>query len=281
VVPETHEPTGDGSDTPTRIAHVSDLHVGAEDGAGAVEALIADVRAARVAATVVTGDLTMRARSREFARAKEAVDALPNPVMVVIGNHDVPLLNPLRRLSQPYQKFHDWVAADLDPLLDLPGVRLRGLGSMPRWRWKSGRVSDRQAELVVRTFADTPAGVVRVVALHHPPSSDHLERMAGSGGFEQALVEAGVDVVLAGHTHVPRVNVLALGSATSARTVVEVVAGTATSRRTRGVSRSWSLLELSPRRITVTEHVAVQDEWRAQTPRSWPLAAGGPRSRGG
>jgi 3',5'-cyclic AMP phosphodiesterase CpdA len=265
---------GAGTPRPVRIAHVSDLHVGAEEGAGAAESLLADLQAADVAATVVTGDLTMRARSREFARAKEVVVALPEPVMVVLGNHDVPLLNPLRRLSRPYGKFRDWVTADLDPLLDLPGVRVRGLGSMPRWRWKSGRISKRQAELVRRTFADVPEGVVKIVALHHPPSAKDLKRMVGSSGFERALADAGVDIVLAGHTHVPTVTVLRLRSGSRAHSVIEVVAGTALSHRTRGSGRSWSLLEVSPESVTVTEHVAVAGRWEAGISRTWALRSG-------
>jgi 3',5'-cyclic AMP phosphodiesterase CpdA len=49
------------------IAHVSDLHLGAHD-AVAVDTLPADVAAARPTLTVVTGDVTMRARAGEFRR---------------------------------------------------------------------------------------------------------------------------------------------------------------------------------------------------------------------
>lgn len=276
-----HDPssleTGKSPDTSplaVRLAHVSDIHVGAEDGPDSGETLVAELRAAHVAATIITGDLTTRARSREFARAKELVDSFPAPTMVVIGNHDVPLLNPVRRLARPYGRFRDLVSADLDPLLELPGVRIRGLGSMPRWRWKSGRISDRQAELVRTTFADAPPGMVRVVALHHPPSSHDLQRIAGRGGFERALVDAEVDVVLAGHTHVPTARLLTLRSRGRTHTVLEVVAGTATSRRTRGVARSWSLVELSADRVTVTEHLVESGAWRPGRSRSWPLHAG-------
>jgi 3',5'-cyclic AMP phosphodiesterase CpdA len=255
-----------------RIAHVSDLHVGAEDGSALAD-LAAHLQATDVAATVVTGDLTMRARTREFVRARQVLDSFPAPVLVVIGNHDLPLANPLRRLASPYVRFRTNVEDDLDPVLDLPGVRIQGLASMPRWRWKSGAVTAEQTELIRATFAGVPSGVSRVVAMHHPPSSASLESLVGRADFEQALVDAQVDVVLAGHTHVPSARTVAVGTPEANRQVVEVVAGTATSHRTRGSRRSWSLLEFSVGSLTVTEHLADDRGWWARSPQVFALEA--------
>jgi 3',5'-cyclic AMP phosphodiesterase CpdA len=163
-----------------RIAHVSDIHVGAHDDL-ALDGLADDLHAVGVDATIVTGDLTMRARRHEFVRARAVIDQFPKPTMVVIGNHDVPLTNPVRRMSSPYATYRTEVTDELDPFLDLGAVRIQGLGSMPRWRWKSGRVSDRQAGVIRAAFADSPPGTARVVALHHPPSSSSLESLAGAG----------------------------------------------------------------------------------------------------
>jgi 3',5'-cyclic AMP phosphodiesterase CpdA len=253
-----------------RIAHVSDIHVGAHDEL-TLDGLAQDLHDADVAATVVTGDLTMRARTHEFIRAKAVIDQFPRPTMVVIGNHDVPLTNPLHRMSSPYGKYRSEVTEHLDPALDLGVVRIQGLGSMPRWRWKSGRISQRQTDDIRATFADTPAGTVRVVAMHHPLSSQDLERLAGGTGFEAALVESEVDIVLAGHTHVPAVQVLHVRAGDRARSIIEVVAGTATSHRTRGIARSWSLLEITRGTLTVTEHYAAEGGWRADPAQVFPL----------
>lgn len=266
--------------TALRIAHVSDIHVGAHDEV-TLDGLAQDLHDAQVAATIVTGDLTMRARTHEFVRAKEVIDQFPGPTMVVIGNHDVPLTNPLHRMASPYGRYRTEVTGNLDPVLDLGSVRIQGLGSMPRWRWKSGRISERQSQDIRATFADSPPGTVRVVAMHHPPSSDDLESLAGGDGFEQALVDAEVDIVLAGHTHVPAVDVLTVGSGARARSIIEVVAGTATSHRTRGVVRSWSLLEITSHTLTVTEHHASEGGWRASPPQVLRLPDAAHRSAAG
>jgi 3',5'-cyclic AMP phosphodiesterase CpdA len=266
--------------TALRIAHVSDIHVGAHDEV-TLDGLAQDLHDAGVAATIVTGDLTMRARTHEFVRAKEVIDQFPAPTMIVIGNHDVPLTNVLHRMASPYGKYRTQVTDDLDPVLDLGPVRIQGLGSMPRWRWKSGRISERQSQDIRTTFADSPPGTVRVVAMHHPPSSEDLESLAGGDGFEQALIDAEVDIVLAGHTHVPAVQVLRVGSGARARSIIEVVAGTATSHRTRGVVRSWSLLEITSHTLTVTEHHASEGGWRAAPPQVLALPDAAHRSAAG
>ncbi len=263
---------------PLRIAHVSDLHVGAAREEQ-LRSLVADVRHASVAATVITGDLTSRARSREFRSARRVVASFPGPTLCLIGNHDVPLLNPLRRASSPYRAFREQISADLDPVLDLPTARIQGLGSMPRWRWKSGRISQRQSQLVTATFADAPPGIARLVAMHHPPSAGGLASLAGGGDFARALVDAEVDIVLAGHTHVPAETVLTLSSGECKRSVVQVVAGTA-STRTRGVARSWSLLEVTADELTVTRRHAQASTWRDTARATFRLPAHGHRSRG-
>lgn len=266
--------TSPADTAPLRIAHISDIHVGAANTAD-LRSLVDDVDAAGVAATVVTGDLTMRARTREFVHATQLVGELPSPTLTVIGNHDIPLLNPVRRARSPYQKFRVAMGPDLDPLLDLGAARIQGLGSVPRWRWKSGRVSERQAALIRTTFADAPGDTVRIVAMHHPPTSAGLETIAGADDFGRALVDAAVDVVLAGHRHVPAETPVTLRSGTRSHTIIEVVAGTA-STRTRGVDRSWSLLELTPQTLTVTPRFDHTHGWQAGPSQTFPLRTDDP-----
>jgi 3',5'-cyclic AMP phosphodiesterase CpdA len=234
---------------PVVLAHISDLHFGAHDAA-AVEALLAGLHAARPTVTVVTGDLTQRARPHEFAAAVEFLGRLPSPRVVVLGNHDVPL-DRVQRVTSPYRSYLHHVRLDLDPVVDADGVRVLGLQSMPRWRWKSGRVSRRQAELV-RTFA-APAGALRVLALHHPVSPRGAAALAGRRRLLDALAEARIEIVLAGHTHRTNTTWFELDAAGGSWCVLEGIAGSATSTRLRGVPRSWTQYRIDRTTITVEE----------------------------
>ena len=57
-----------------------------------------------------------------------------------------------------------------------------------------------------------------------------------------------------------------------ARTIVEVVAGTATSHRTRGTARSWSQLSINRDEVTVTEHEDSGAGWRVGRSQTFGLA---------
>ena len=72
------------------LAHISDLHFGRLDPA-VLPALTRAIHEAKPDVVVVSGDLTQRARRREFSAARRYLDGLPSPQIVVPGNHDVPL----------------------------------------------------------------------------------------------------------------------------------------------------------------------------------------------
>lgn len=243
------------------IAHLSDLHFGRHDPAAAAT-LTEDVAAAGPDLVVVTGDSTMRARDTEFAQARAFLDGLAAPLLVVCGNHDVPLLD-VERLVTPYDRYRAWLGADLDPGLDLPGVRALGLQSTPRWRWKNGRVSARQSALTGAFLGAAPAGAVRLLALHHPPFARGPARIAGRGALLRAAAAARVDLVLAGHTHVPASRRFQLApGAGAAHGLVEVVAGTAASRRLRGAPRSWTVVRVGAGYVHVEVRVEAGGDWR-------------------
>jgi 3',5'-cyclic AMP phosphodiesterase CpdA len=243
------------------VAHLSDLHLGAHVPA-AVDGLVADVAAVAPQLVVVTGDWTMRARTGQFAQARAVLDRLPSPLLAVIGNHDVPL-DVVTRILSPYTRYRAGLTPDLDPRVDVAGLRALGLNSMPRWRWKGGRVSARQLESVVGVLGTGGPGTARLLALHHPPLARGSARIVGRAGLVGALAAARVDVVLAGHTHVPATRSVEVRGDGFTHRLVEVVAGTATSRRTRGAPRSWSVIRIDAGSIVVEERYERRGSWSA------------------
>jgi 3',5'-cyclic AMP phosphodiesterase CpdA len=273
---------------PLVLAHLSDLHLGAHDP-GAVASVAADVAAVRPALTVVTGDCTMRARAPEFRLARDLLDRLPRPLLVVPGNHDLPLVS-LARLAGPYRRYRRWISAELDPVVRLPGLTALGLQSTPAWRWKSGRISRRQSAAVRSVLGAAPAGDVRLLALHHPPRAPGLARLAGGRRLLRSVAAAHVDLLLVGHTHIPeshraeqpqprRAELSELRRAEPRRAeaavsgwagVIEVVAGTATSLRTRGAGRSWTVIRVSAESVAVEERRQTAAGWRTDRTTTYP-----------
>jgi predicted MPP superfamily phosphohydrolase len=93
------------------IAHISDLHFGRHDETAA-ERLLADVSKAQPNVVVVTGDLTQHARHRQFAAAHAFLEKLPRPIVVVPGNHDVPLYDIVERFLGRLARYRRYISAE-------------------------------------------------------------------------------------------------------------------------------------------------------------------------
>ena len=99
-----------------KIAHISDLHFGAADELVA-ERLIECVASLDPHLVICSGDLTQRARTTQFAAARAFLDRLPQPQLVIPGNHDVPLYNVYDRFVNPLEKYERIVTDELEPFI--------------------------------------------------------------------------------------------------------------------------------------------------------------------
>ncbi|HYE21280.1 MAG TPA: metallophosphoesterase, partial [Tepidisphaeraceae bacterium] len=127
------------------IAHISDLHFGAEDSAAA-EALLADLNAVTPELVINSGDLTMRARGAQFAAARAYLDRIKFPQLTVPGNHDVPLYDVFRRFLSPLGRYKKYITSDLAPTFATPEMVVMGVNTARSLTWKNGRISPEQIE---------------------------------------------------------------------------------------------------------------------------------------
>ncbi|MGP8063354.1 MAG: metallophosphoesterase family protein [Acidimicrobiales bacterium] len=230
------------------IVHMSDIHFGAhvEDLA---ESLLTDVAAQEPDLVVVSGDLTQRARPNQFEHARAFLDRLPGPVLTVVGNHDLPLLNVPRRFLSQTRRYEHYISPDLDPVVAVPGLVAVGLDTMPVWRWKAGHVSPRQAGIVRDAFGNAPVDAWRILVTHHPVLPEELSGLVGRRLLVNTCAKTGVTVLLSGHTHVASVSTVPLGEP-GRRSALAVVSGTTISRRTRGSPNTYAVLHLAgPREV--------------------------------
>lgn len=187
-----------------RLFHVSDLHFGRADEA-ALEWFAGSVRNERPDAVIITGDLTMRARSAEYAAAADWLAKLDVPLSIEPGNHDLPYYNPVKRIFSPYKRFRRIERALERPLM-VPGVWLVPLKTTARaqWRlnWAHGVVNRQSLNEALALLEARPPGHVALVACHHPlvGKEEHGETLRGEKALD-ALVHAGAHAVLSGHVH--------------------------------------------------------------------------------
>lgn len=232
----------------TRALHISDPHFGTQQ-----EPVLAALRELTVRhdpeVILLGGDITQRARGWQFRAARQFMDSLAKPFVAVPGNHDIPLFNVLARLVDPYGGYRRAFGGELEPVYDSEHFLVIGVDSTRRYRHKHGELSPRQVERVAGRLRGARPGQLRVVMMHHPlvaaVESDQNNLARGRIAAMRAWVEAGADVLLGGHIHLPYITPLPewlSGSGTWA-----VQAGTAVSERVRGgVPNSVNILDWRP-----------------------------------
>ena len=151
----------------TTIAHLSDIHFGRVDPE-VVEALIETLTAMSPDLVAVSGDLTQRARSGQFRVARRFIDRLPRPLLVVPGNHDVPLFNLAARFIAPFGGYRRHIQDDLEPVFEGDGFIAVGLNSARNFPFHGGgRLNEAQVVRAAERLASAPAGIPGRTRLVH------------------------------------------------------------------------------------------------------------------
>jgi 3',5'-cyclic AMP phosphodiesterase CpdA len=235
------------------IAHISDLHFGRTD-ADVLEDLKQAVIGAKPDLVVVSGDLTQRASSHEFAAARDFLMELPQPQIVVPGNHDVPLYNVLKRWLMPLTGYRRYITQNLSPFYADGEIAVLGINTTRALTLKNGRINRAQIAHACAAFARLPATVVRVVVTHHPfalpESTSHRAIVGRARRAMRAFAECKVDMVLSGHLHVSQAvtsEMLYAGS----HTALLIQAGTATSSRRRYEANAFNLLHVNGESVLI------------------------------
>jgi len=232
------------------IAQFSDLHCGdPRYDARMLERVIDEVNEVCPDLVVVTGDLTVNGYRDEYEAAKEQIDRLVCPEVVVIpGNHDSRNVGYLHftelfgtrwdRREMRFEHHDPDVGCELVRVVSVDSSKPDlddGEVGRHRYLWLAEQLEGPQA--------------FTIVAIHH-----HLVGIPGTGRERNVVFDAGdvlaildefgVDLVLAGHKHVPyvwRVNGTLIATS-----------GTASTWRTRGQTPpSYNLVEVTADAIEV------------------------------
>jgi 3',5'-cyclic AMP phosphodiesterase CpdA len=215
----------------TRLFHVSDVHFGREDRE-AIDWFGRKVQEEQPDAVIMTGDLTMQARAREFSAAGKWLESLGRPVTVEVGNHDLPYFNLWARFVTPYKRYRT-IERMIEKPLDVKGVSVVPLKTTARFQlrlnWSKGYVSTHALQQSLALVEAAPPGDLILVAAHHPLIEAHTKMSSmtrhGRRALE-ALATAGAHAVLTGHVHDP----FDIAHEVNGRTVRLIGAGTLSER---------------------------------------------------
>lgn len=252
----------------TLLLQISDPHFGTERPE-VVEALLQLAAREQPDLAVLSGDITQRARRSQFAAARAFVDRLgATPALVIPGNHDIPLFNLFARVLHPYANHQRVFGTDLEPVFVSRELLVIGVNTTRAARHTNGEVSAEQIERVAQQLTHATPLQLRVIVTHQPVASVTVEDTHNLlHGHEQAIrrwAQAGADLIVGGHIHLPYVLPLA-GRMDIVRPMWAVQAGTAVSTRIRGqIPNSVNLVryeanEASTRKAIVARYDYAED----------------------
>lgn len=217
------------------LLHLSDLHFGTErlECIRAIQKFCIEQQPEVV---VVSGDLTQRAKFREFLACKQFLESLKTPYFVVPGNHDIPLYHLWKRAFQPFGLYQLFFGS-LENTFATQHFYLIGMNSIRRRYHTRGSISLEQIQKVDQQLMQAPANKLKIIVSHQPFYTDnenhHLKDCPALGQF--AIREWGqhqLYALLHGHLHLVAVYDLNQEFALNLQhPVYEVHAGTATSKR--------------------------------------------------
>jgi 3',5'-cyclic AMP phosphodiesterase CpdA len=238
-----------------KLIHISDIHFGKADYAiaGRLREKIVEIAPDLL---VVSGDLTQRARSRQFIEARRFLDSLPGPQIVVPGNHDIPMHNPFARFLTPLDKYKKYITEDLEPFFMDQELAVIGINTARSLTIKDGRINEKQVAAIRARMCALDDKMFKAVVTHHPfdlpEGFDEGDIVDNAETAMPQIADCGADVFLSGHLHVSHIAHTANRyKLPTGRNALVIQAGTATSTRVRGEVNSFNLIEFEHPRLTV------------------------------
>jgi 3',5'-cyclic AMP phosphodiesterase CpdA len=258
------------------VLHLSDLHYGAGNDRAIERGAPLLIERFAPELVIASGDLSHRGREDQLARASRFLHGLERPVLAVPGNHDIPYTFPAR-FTRSFREFErQWQTTE--PTFSSPALYVVGLNSVRPWRHQSGGIRQSQLEAAERRLRDAPQGAFRIVVLHHhlvgAPWRSRKRPVARRNHVLAALVDAGADLILAGHIHQAAISErreFEISTGAERSVVVSIAPGLGQPRPKRqGEARGIHVYEIEDAFLRVRTYIWRDDEWGLTAERLFP-----------
>jgi 3',5'-cyclic AMP phosphodiesterase CpdA len=255
---------------------VSDLHTGTAEDAAVAPALASLVERVEPELVVVSGDITHRNKRAQHERAAALLCGLGPPLLVIPGNHDIPLWPP-GRFTGTFAEFErHW--PETEPVYASAAFHVVGLNSVRPWRHQSGGLRRSQLRWASERLREAASGAFRVVALHHhmigAPWRTRKKPVAERNRVLGSLVDSGAELILAGHTHqgaVAERREFEVVRGDVGSVLVSVAPGLGQPRpQRRGEARGLHVYEAAEATVTVWTYIWRDDDWALTAERLFP-----------
>lgn len=249
------------------LMHISDLHAGPPFRLPLAEQVAREAHELKPDLLVISGDLVQRADFPNQWRVITAyLKTLPQPQLIVPGNHDVPMLNPFNRLFRPYAHYRRHISTDFNPVFERPGLVVVGGNTAHGLTIDGGHLSGGQVRTMEAIFDRYPKHTCKVVVLHHhvvnPPGNEGRNKISNAETAVRFLDRCGVELLLCGHIHVSYVGTTLDVRPDLRQGTIICQSGTTTSRRGRlreHGKNSYNVIEIEDETIRIGQHLYLEE----------------------
>lgn len=223
-----------------RLAHISDLHFGMHHP-DIIEAFIDDLTLLKPELIIISGDLTQRAKANQFQQLSEFLTRIKVPKLIVPGNHDIPLDNPLMRFFYPFKRYKTYISSELEASYENDEVNILGVNSATPYKVKDGVLSDETLSRITNHFSnkDTQLNILffhhnlkYFSGMHHP--------LNNAEEFLEYLKESPIHLVCTGHLHYSNLHLI---DKRQGATCVLLHAGSLSCQRTKDKNNSYYFID--------------------------------------
>lgn len=251
------------------LMHISDLHAGPPFNLALAEQLAREAHELRPDLLVISGDFVQRADFRtQWQVITSYLQTLPEPRLVVPGNHDVPMVNVFNRIFRPYGHYRRHISAELNPVFERPGLVVVGGNTAHGLTVDGGRLSDEQLQTMEAIFSRYEDSTCKVAVFHHHvvnPPGEERNVISNADEAVDMLDRCGVELLLCGHTHVSYVGTTLDVRPDLRQGTIICQSGTSTSRRGRLRERgknSYNVIEIEHEVIRIGQRLFLEDAGR-------------------
>lgn len=251
------------------IMHISDLHAGPPFNPDKAELIIREAHAIQPTLMVLSGDMVQRADfAAQWRQIRAFIDRLPEPRLIVPGNHDVPQYNQIARYLTPFRRYRKYICPELEPVWECQGLVVIGANTVRSFTIEGGKLDRRKLARLETRLKSYDERVCKVVVMHHhvvnPPGPPRLRKdvIAGAEATLAALERGGAELLLCGHLHTSYIgNTLEFDPELRQGTII-AQSGTTTSRRGRLSQRgknSFNVIEIEDQVIRISQRMFIED----------------------
>lgn len=185
-----------------RIIQISDLHFGMHD-AIIIEAFLTDLVELNPDIIIISGDLTQRATHDQYELAKQFLQKLSSSIVLIVpGNHDIPLYSPWSRLFHPFKLYNKFISPQLECSFSNKEINILGVNSATPFKIKDGILNNQTLRLIENHFSKSNSEL-NLLFFHHNINyfSGMHHPLSNSEEFINYLIESPIHMVCTGHLH--------------------------------------------------------------------------------